>query len=641
MDQQDKQLESLHEQASTLYLQGEYASALQTWRELLKLDPKDERAREGARLCQLLVGEQGASISAEPAAPTEPAPRVETPSPPPAVGFGMGEDLDQSLDELDELLGDGSGADWMNDDTTQSPPSQTAAIDFDLPDGPEASPDRQGESAGAGFQMSKPEEVAPSVSVEPDAGQQPPAFETGESDFEFNFEATDQPASNEEPSAETTFEFGAGETAADEPAGDGHEQPAETAASAATAEELQNRTNELMAEAMESYERGEHEKALAALSRLEILDENNEAAQTFAAHIRAEIQEAHPPDTDREAAPEPQPEPEAAAADDTFAFEGPGAPPLGGEESPELNHQPIDLGTEEAEGLSLGGSQTAEAEASQVAEGAEFDEEIALIEGSIEGEQPGTAAAAAKTGLANKYLWIAAVVLLLLGGGFAAMQFVGGGSESAEPQVATLAVPPPLGAQPNDGAPAQPVAGSGQAGDAPPSRPVVSEEEIQAILQRGEAEFTAGNYAAAVLAFNEVIKLDPQNAPAKRRLQEAGDLYREQKAQLEQRSVAIQAFNDGDYRNALRLFYRLPSESEEQAQRFNRYKRNGWYNMGLRALMNGDCKSARSDLREAQTFDSADAGVRYALELTAACYESQSQEYFDSVRALSFRGLDD
>ena len=638
MDQQDKQLESLHQQASTLYLQGEYGAALQTWRELLKLDAKDERAREGVRLCQLLVGEQGAAFAAESTEASGPAPPAETPPTPPAVGFGMGEDLDQSLDEL---LGDGSGSDWMNDDTTPSAPSQTAAIDFDLPNVPEAPADPPGASADASFQMSKPEEAAPSVSVPSDASQQPPVFETGESDFEFNFEGTDQPSSKKETSAEATFEFGASEAGADEPAGVGHAEPAETEASAATAEELQNRTNELMAEAMESYERGEHGKALAALSRLEILDENNEAAQTFAAHIRAEMQEAQPPDTDQEAAPEQQPEPEAAAAEDSFVFEAPGAPPPPAEESPELNHQPIDLGTEDAEGLSLGGSRAAEAEPRQVPEGAEFDEEMALAEGPIEGAQPGTAAAAAKTGSANKYLWIAAAVLLLLGGGFAALQFVGGGSEPAEPKVATLAVPPPLGAQPNAGAPTQPVPDSGQAGDAQPSQPVVSEEEIKAILQRGEADFTVGNYAAAVLAFNEVLKLDPQNAPAKRRLQEAGDLYREQKAQFEQRSVAIQAFNSGDYRNALRLFYRLPSENEEEAQRFGRYKRNGWYNMGLRALLNGDCKTARSNLREAQTFDSADAGVGYALELTAACYESQSQEYFDAVRALSFRGLDD
>ena len=60
MDRQ--QVEQLHHQASEQYLSGDFQSALVSWQQLLQLNPQDERAREGVRLCGLLTqGDEGAS----------------------------------------------------------------------------------------------------------------------------------------------------------------------------------------------------------------------------------------------------------------------------------------------------------------------------------------------------------------------------------------------------------------------------------------------------------------------------------------------------------------------------------------------------------------------------------------------------
>ncbi len=144
-----------------------------------------------------------------------------------------------------------------------------------------------------------------------------------------------------------------------------------------------------------------------------------------------------------------------------------------------------------------------------------------------------------------------------------------------------------------------------------------------------------------MLAYNEALKLDPQSPEIKSRLKDAGERYREQRLASKQREEALDAFNDGDYRNALRLFYRLPADDPQDRQRFERYKRNGWYNMGLQALRSGDCRSASDHLREARQIDPQDSGVLHALELTALCFEDQSQSFFDIVRPLPFRGLED
>ena len=77
--------DDLHQQASARYLQGDFDSALGLWRELLNLDPGDQRALEGVRLCELLARQaRGDSEAVEP--PVEVAtPPVVSPAAPPSA----------------------------------------------------------------------------------------------------------------------------------------------------------------------------------------------------------------------------------------------------------------------------------------------------------------------------------------------------------------------------------------------------------------------------------------------------------------------------------------------------------------------------------------------------------------------------
>jgi tetratricopeptide (TPR) repeat protein len=611
MEQQDKRLENLHQQASTLYLQGEYVAALSAWRQLLQLDPQDERAREGVRLCELLVQEEGGTV---------PPVHVEPPPPPKAgasvddsgsgVGFGIGEDLDEELDELDEMLGDGGSTDWMDKPPEAPPATSGGALDFDLSEAAE-SPD-------ADFNLDAADRPAGGA----DAGQDQTASEI---DAAFNFESTAPP-----------------EAAAAPP-------DAAALPSNISAEELQRRADELMAEALEHYENGRRTDALSVLDRLAILDENNQAAMTFANHIRAEIEAQSPSPAAPAAAPDGE---EELLADAVFEPSQEAAP------APRIDNGMIDLEGQGGESLGLGGPEVpprpeANAEVQPAAPPSEeFDlGEVAvgesLVDTTVQGEAeptPAPAAGSPPKPRLNKWMMVAAVVVLALGGGYLALQFLGG-SSSVESGNTALAAPPPLGEPERPGSGSETPATSKNADPAPdsPSNAAATPPpgDLDEILDRADAAYEEGDYAVAVLAYNDALKIDPRNEVARRRLEEAGELYREQKELIEQRQQIIQAFNEGDYRNALSILYRIPPENETEAERFERYKFNGWYNMGLRALKTGDCRLARSNLREAQQVDPTDRDLQYALELSVACFENQDQSYFDATGSMRLRALDD
>ncbi len=94
------QIEDLHQQASEHYLNGRFDEALQAWRQLFELNPGDDRASEGIRLCSLMT--EGDVVSEELSTPTE-VPPAETPPDPPAPAQGDVPDLDLDLSVLDSL----------------------------------------------------------------------------------------------------------------------------------------------------------------------------------------------------------------------------------------------------------------------------------------------------------------------------------------------------------------------------------------------------------------------------------------------------------------------------------------------------------------------------------------------------------
>ncbi|HXV77528.1 MAG TPA: hypothetical protein VD788_14540 [Candidatus Polarisedimenticolaceae bacterium] len=598
MERDKQQLESLHQQASILYLQGEYLSALDAWSRLLEIDPADERAREGARMCRALVQDQNGPAGATTATGGGPAADG-------GVGFGFGEDLDEELEEIDEMLAGGKPNDWM-DEKSQASPSGEETFEFDLSDVTDET-------------RASIRSAAPS----PD-------------EFEFDVESTDRQATVDH-AVDSAFDSAPRAPVAS-PAPRAQKPPAAPAPPVDTgrmaAEELQNRTNELMAEALEFYEQGDRAAALAALARLEILDEGNEAGKTFAAHIRAEMAQS------RSSAAPPVP------AEVPFEPEAPPAPVAGTQPSmPAVRSRP------DPAPIARGPERRATPVVEPVASIDDF-EEIEIPEAGPAGDEPrsldppprssGSAVLLpSPPAVPRRWLLIVAGCLVVVASAFVALRFFGGGPSPDANAQTQLAAPPALSetAPPES---AEPAPAAASEAEAPPPAPVaVDRAALDELVARGDDRIEAGDFAAAVLAYNEALKLDPENEILRRRLREAGELFREQQATLEQRAAAIEAFNNGDYQNALRIFYRIPPVDDAERSRFTRYRVNGWYNMGLRALKSGDCRTARSHFEEARTIDALDPGLRDAVELTATCFEGTTQSYFDVVRGLNYRGLDD
>jgi tetratricopeptide (TPR) repeat protein len=546
------QRERLHEEASALYLQGDYGEALATWRKLLDADPADTRAAEGVRLCEGAADE--ISIGA------------------PATG----DDTERTLERLDEVLGH-TGADWMDD----------ASV-----------------GASAGFQLTDPE-APPSVRVAPVRFDVAPpdsmAIDTPES---VRLDLDDLGLSDED----TIVAPGATDMR-----------------STSAAAELEHRAAELMSEAMQCYERGARSEALAALTRLAILDEGNEAARTFAAHIRSEIETEGGGATDpalEQAVPafaplpppvvtEPavdRPSPSArAASDDAFR-------------APSTTDEPV---------LAPG----------------------RRVKAKLDVPAPRT--------MSPRWLAIAAGVIVLALAGFVLLQL--GGDDEAQPSSTDGGAPADatqraaLGAPRGNDGPKRAKAGADAAPDAAPgaaapgaapTAPSVpappAGTSLDQLLSQGRAAFEAGDYKAAILAYNQALAMDSTNGEARERLREAGERFRSAKAVEDSRADAIEAYNRGEYVEALRLFYRVTPESPEDQARITRYLRNGWYNLGIGALRTGDCKTARDHFREAKQHDAEDPGVKHGLSLAAKCSRAtMSNEEYEAVRALTPRGLDD
>ncbi len=160
-------------------------------------------------------------------------------------------------------------------------------------------------------------------------------------------------------------------------------------------------------------------------------------------------------------------------------------------------------------------------------------------------------------------------------------------------------------------------------------------------MARGERAMAAGRYDAAILAFDSVLGVQPDHEEARRRLLDAGEAYRRGKADTEQFGKARRAFETGEYESALRMFYRLP-EGTVDASRLGLCKAAGWYNLGLIALRAADCGQAVSHFAEAAALLPADPEVRRARTLAAACQSRRKDRaYYDIVESLPFRDLSD
>ena len=401
---------------------------------------------------------------------------------------------------------------------------------------------------------------------------------------------------------------------------DGIAPPPAAPAPDQAAAELQSRVQELLVEASGVFEQGDTEGSLKLLERIFILDETHAAARALQEHIEAarpraaeslddlSLDEDLPelPDVPT-AAPEAEPAPPAEAP----AAATPAETPTPDDDDPFADvDDPI-----------------APAEEAAAADEIDTDDDAPVPAPRV--QRPG-----------NTRLVIAGAVFLVVAiGGYFAWKFLFGDNSlpltTPVPSTASQA----LAEEPADDA--APAGEAVETASVPAEEPVaVDPERLSEIMARAQAAMLAGEYAAAVVAYDEVLRLAPDHAPAQEGLEHAGEGYREQQQRLERLQSAIAHFNAGSFREALRIFYRIP-EGGEQA-RFDRYKANAWYNLGVQALQSGNCKDARSHFDEVKSIRPADPGLAQAEMLAEACRSrSSDSNYYRDAKALALRGLED
>ena len=611
-----KLVEKLHEKASNAYLQGDVEGALAAWQELLEADPTDERAREGVELCERMTGCESGSVVTTGQSPFA----VGSPSETPEVCEST-EDLDQDLgDPLDELLEMGAAPAPPKARSTgipDTPPvvDQGGVLDLsDLRDDVDSSDEDGGFDIDA--LLSSPAGNAPT----PIAGAIPSSL--------FDDDAFSDPAT-ERAEPETTWHFGVGpetpepippepedeigfaspeepvEEMVEEPAdGPFVDPPPELGAEDVSAASLHRRASELLATALAEMERGNRELALTTLDRLLILDDTNEAAISLKQKLSAEIRDdgADPAATD--------------VAFDRVEIEDDDQDLL------ELNHEVPEPAEEPARVTAM-----------------PFSEELPSLEGT-----PAEPAEVAPRGKrftlpaipGSKKIWIPAAAVIVLGLGFVLWNTLfGSGDGGAENGLPTARVVEHSGgggpnADPNTNVPEAVVI-------AEPVKTV--EEQLAEVLQQADAALAEAEYAAAVVAFNAALQLDPDSTEIRGRLDAAGESYRIQQVKQERWNKAVRDFDQGNYRAALAYFYRLPDN--EHTDSVDRYIRNGWYNLGVTALMNRECGEALDHFGEARRLDSGDPGVLEAADLAVRCRREGSAVIQPLVADLRIRGLED
>jgi tetratricopeptide (TPR) repeat protein len=636
MDQQ--QIEELHQQASEHYLNGRFEDALHAWRQLLELNPDDDRATEGLRLCTLMT--KGDVVTPDLGTPAEPAPVETPPEPPPAAEEGAA-DIDLDLSVLDSLSAEKPQAPAA--EAPQSSPPEPPPADSAGPD-----PSRQAEGLDFG-------DLAATDSIP--LGEQVPQDEPRR-----GLEGVTQAAPEAEPEATGLEPVDSGSQKriipphAEEPDPD----PVE--------DQLKRRVRELLTDARAAADEGRSDEALSILARIAILDEDNDAARELEESLRQQasqceqeiehwltegvqwmeqgrLEEARErfesvlsraPEhmearayleqlDEREAGGDSEPEPEAADS-----------PPSPAEPAEEPGFQEVPVGSDAP------------------------PETVPLARSMPGGDGPEAAplhtvpvpSAPQKRQLRKPVLFGGILVLVLAVGGvgwFVLRGDSGGGAAvnaaSIGAAVANLdAAPGPEGSGgASDDSQARETTADSQADADVASRlsPLERAERVDAAMARAADARQRRDWEAAILAYNQALSLDPHNPDARTGLFETGEIYKQERAILDQLRKARIAFEDGEYSAALRLFYRLPEGSVDPVV-INRYMFNGWFNLAVFALKAGDTGRALDHLDEALNLD-PDHALSIRLHSLASRYDGRARDraYYLETNQIEFRGLED
>jgi tetratricopeptide (TPR) repeat protein len=441
--------------------------------------------------------------------------------------------------------------------------------------------------------------------------------------------------------------------------------PAPSAPPSAAASELKRRVDDLLAEAKARAEAGERDEALAILSRLAILDEEN----ADAAALRAKIQAAGDSDLHKieMAIIEGVAALEADKLDDAERFLNEAlklAP--GHREAQHYLDKVAERRAAESEDLLRGAH--GEAAPNEGAVARATDEKAMPPPAAPAALKPARPAAALPEPPAPppaqsrprvnlpppKFLVFGAVgAAALIFAAVALPRLLGAGT----PAPSAPKLPPAksaAGAKPAPGLPAAPrrparaaspsvASNPGAEAVAPvaPAAPANPEELANSVaksLATARSRMESADFGGAVVAYNEALTLDPGNEEAKAGIASAGERYKASKAERDALNSIKLAFRDEEFSSGLRLAYRLPPTAS--ASYVETVKVVGWYNLAVVALRAGDCREALSHLDEALQVAPSDADAKKLKEFASRYVEAVKDRVFlDHVEALAFRKL--
>lgn len=645
-------VDRLQREASELYLSGDFPGAVRAWRAVLRIDAANSDALEGVRMASALCepGSLPEAFQPAPATGHEAAAvrghDVRTPS--------TERDIDKTLDAFFELM-----------PAVSAPGASTASTGGSAPKANRAAPVATTTSAS----------VAQHGGARQDDG-----LDFGDlADVDSIPIATGGPAETldpdaveaDSPEAEEGFGLATISEAEKRKAGEASSGPSPAAM------ELRRRVGALLREAKDKAETGDRDGALSVLGRLYILDEQNAEARVLEAELRDQAAkdleavdrwltegiEAYDAGRNAEAkdlldrvlktvpghreaidyleaiadreAHAPPPVPKSIHPDEDLFAE---TDLLGG---PVLQQGPPELMPDamvETPDTTLQLSPTKAAGQELPADGAGDVFGEAEIPSSPEGIS--TPRGATRTEFKFKRSravprWVipaAGGALVLAAAAFMVPKLLGTFSSSDGEGAATAR----SAASPSETARGRTsVPETVPAREAPKARAGTS---VPAALDSARRSMESRDYGAAVIAYNDALTIDPTNREAIAGLQRAGDLYKARKAVEEQVDRIRMAFDDGEYTSALRLIYRLP-ESLDRSQ-IDRWKANGWFNLGLVALRAGEASQAVGHFDEALAAD-RDPEIE-SWRAFAIRYRDLSKDsaYYARVEGASFRPLD-
>ena len=170
--------------------------------------------------------------------------------------------------------------------------------------------------------------------------------------------------------------------------------------------------------------------------------------------------------------------------------------------------------------------------------------------------------------------------------------------------------------------------------------PAAPARSVSDILTSARSALAAEDYAAAILAYDEILRRDPAHAEARAELLAAGERYKELKAEIEQIEKAKAAFASEEFGSALRILYRVPKGRHDAE--VETYTFNAWFNLGLVSLRATNFKEAVSNFDEALAIRPGHPDVRSARDLAVKFQdEAPDRGFYERVQAIPFRKIGD